>query len=142
MMYQCFSHEFSLSVHVTLCRVYRFLAIIPSRPAISISLHVVTTKAFMHSNTPLQKQSAQHSWAVSGQSPAGVQATSGAKAPGFEALPHLRAVVEQTSGSECIRQLLGAGLREMACTPKEALKAECTEPQFLGIRKFSCGGSK
>ena len=72
----------------------------------------------------------------------GVQATSGAKAPGFEALPHLRAVVEQTSGSECIRQLLGAGLREMACTPKEALKAECTEPQFLGIRKFSCGGSK
>ena len=36
---------------------------------------------------------------ISGQCLAGVQATSGAKAPGFGALLHLRAVVERVSGA-------------------------------------------
>ena len=87
----------------------------------------------MHSNMSLLKQSAQHSWPVSVRSLAGVRAISGVLAPGFGALLHLRAVVEQTSCST--RQKHWA----QVCSGQPAHRVHRTK--FVGMSNVGSGAT-
>ena len=96
---------------------------------------MVTTKAFMHSNTSLQTQSARHFVSISGRSLAGVQATSGARAPGFGALPHLHAVVEQVSGATSDK-CTGRKAAVLSPHTQSSAQVKCTDHQTWA-RAFS-----